>query len=169
MNQCSKNRFEIFRDSWSNWNEQMRVNTFSSEYIRWYELRKKAISKAQVHRLRFSLHQWPSQYQCARFTASSCSRANSTCAVEEGEMSVACVAAPLISSIFFYRRIYFSSLIRNISLTPFNILSFFLSFFLRLTNRIFHFVYSDFYFLFLMNFNLSSLFFFSFNMSNICV
>lgn len=124
MNQCSKNRFEIFRDSWSNWNEQMRVNTFSSEYIRWYELRKKAISKAQVHRLRFSLHQWPSQYQCARFTASSCSRANSTCVVEEGEMSVACVAAPLISSIFFYRRIYFSSLIRNISLTPFNLLSF---------------------------------------------
>lgn len=124
INQCSKNRFEIFRDSWSNWNEQMRVNTFSSEYIRWYELRKKAISKAQVHRLRFSLHQWPSQYQCARFTASSCSRVNSTCAVEEGEMSVACVAAPLISSIFFYRRIYFSSLIRNISLTPFNLLSF---------------------------------------------
>lgn len=162
MNQCSKNRFEIFRDSWSNWNEQMRVNTFSSEYIRWYELRKKAISKAQVHRLRFSLHQWPSQYQCARFTASSCSRANSTCAVEEGEMSVACVAAPLISSIFFYRRIYFSSLIRNISLTPFNLLSFSVW-------RIEYFVYSDFYFLFLMNFNLSSLFFFSFNMSNICV
>lgn len=54
MNRCSRNRFLEIQN-------QTEMNTVSEYFFQWIyslvELRKRAISKAQVQRLRFSLHQ----------------------------------------------------------------------------------------------------------------
>lgn len=126
------------------------MNTFSSEYIRWFNFVKEQFRKHRCSDYAFLFTKSISMRSVYRFF------------LFESEQHVRCRRRRNVSGLrrctfdltesrrfFFHPRIYFSSLIRNISLTPFNLISFFLSFFLRSTNRM---LYTNFYFLFFSEF-----------------